>query len=665
MTRTIGSRYEVLDEVGSGAIGVLYKARDRSLKKVVAVKLLHPNQVTPRRMIRLQKEARLLSQLHHVNLVSVFDFAMDDDGAPYIVMEFVEGHNLIELVNANGPLSIPIALEVFKDICQGLRYAHEHSILHRDLKPSNIMMIGTETKPEAKIIDFGLATSEEDEAPEQRITADGAIVGSPLYISPEQAQNKSTDRRSDIYSLGCLMYFALTGTPPFRGDTSNATVMMQLNDKPPTLKSRLPNVDIPDELETIIATALKKAPEERFQSVEALLAALENVSVVLNERQLKAKLETQQKEADTTDSAEPEKRPALAGPLRLAFVGAIIVLLSSIPLMVMKLMDADKQDDSVSEALQQHSMAQSQIEFDTGKENFEIFESAGMSVFKSAYLPYYAGMISWFRALGGIDDSRTPALLNKYPMATFMRFLHKDITGIGFKDFQNRAFRGLDFSACAIDKPGLETISHIKSLELLVLNKSANVKDECLPVLKNLRNLKYLALRFNPLTKASVKTLASLSTLRGLDFTGVQAFDDDALKEIMALKNLSSIGIGRTKISRAAIPLLTKRYELKGLDASGMNLTDADLEYLLNEPLIVLNLRENNEITNASIEKLASIQSIRHIIVASCRNVQQAGLVKISLKHPAVNFHIDSDVIQNGKYLAKDNVAPYRANIAY
>jgi len=672
-TTVIGSRYEVLAEVGSGAVGVLYKAKDKTLKKVVAVKLLHASHVTPSRMIRLQKEARLLSSLNHMNLVSVYDFAMDDSGSPYIVMEYVEGGNLIDYVNQNGPLSIANAVALFLDIARGLEYAHEHGILHRDLKPSNVMLVGNEKQLHAKVIDFGLATLEEDEAPEQRITQEGALVGSPLYVSPEQAQNKTVDRRSDIYSMGCLMFFALTGSPPFRGETGNATVIMQINDEAPTLKSRVPDGIYPIEIENIVANCLKKSPDKRYQSGAKLIAALESLHETIDQkRAAKAKSEPKVDIRDTLTlntiaGAPPPVEAKQKSTLQLSIIVAALVLIVAIPIILLTHMENEQPKEVVSEAIKQRVEKDANVEFDTGVANITAFTAPRFSRFSNLYLPYYGTRITWHRAFGGIDDTKMAKLIRQDTTSPrFVRFIGKDITGKGFAEVTDVPLKGIELSTCSVDDAGLAAISRVPTLELLVLNKERAITDDGLKALKRLKDLKFLTLRYNiNLTPASAKTIASLSSLEGLDVTGIESYGDTEMQQLLTLSKLKSIGIGNTKIDKSCLPAILDKYELQGLDISGLKLTDDDMPQLLTEPLYVLNLMNNPELTDKGIEFMWKFKHLYHLILANCDKCTEQGLLKLSTKMPDCVIHMKKDSIKGGAKLDRAHLTPDRSNLAF
>lgn len=221
--------YEFIGEIGSGGMGVIYKAWHSSLKKNVAIKILH--QVNQQTVMRFQREAQAASTLRHDNVIAVLDFGATDEGQPYMVMDFVEGKPLSDLINQRGALPVDSALNIFKQICSGIGHAHGKGVVHRDLKPSNVMLSDPDKwNPHVHIVDFGIAKvlgPEETEA--GKLTQTGDVFGSPLYMSPEQCFGKKVDFRSDIYSIGCIMFEVLTGKPPFMGETIMDTMLKQMN----------------------------------------------------------------------------------------------------------------------------------------------------------------------------------------------------------------------------------------------------------------------------------------------------------------------------------------------------------------------------------------------------------------------------------------------------
>lgn len=270
----ISGKYELMAEIGRGHLGVVYKAKQDSEQDFVAIKVLVKG--TERDVQRFQREVRAASKLDHPNIVQVYDLGSTTDGTPYIVMELIDGTTLRRTIRSQGMLPVDRCVNIFRQICDALAHLHSNGIVHRDLKPANVMLIQRGVSEEiVKLVDFGLALPIDPEAARaEKVTLDGYVTGTPAYMSPEQCLAAHVDSRSDIYSLGCVMFRALTGLAPIAGDTPRDTMTKQVK-TPPTPFARAANAtNIPPELQKIILKCLEKKPEDRYQSVTELQADL-------------------------------------------------------------------------------------------------------------------------------------------------------------------------------------------------------------------------------------------------------------------------------------------------------------------------------------------------------------------------------------------------------
>jgi serine/threonine protein kinase len=268
----LGGRYEVVSLLGVGGMGVVYRVNQIFLDKHFALKTIGRLQTSDTQIRRFQLEARAAFAVSHPNIIAVNDFGLLDDSTPFLVMELIEGQTLTDrLKEKEGKLTITEAIQIFVQACFGLAYAHENGIVHRDIKPSNIMILNDiplSSEGSVKIVDFGIAKFAQHDAGEvQALTKTGEIFGSPLYMSPEQCSGEHVDFRSDIYSLGCVLFESLTGTPPFVGDSVISTMMQHISGATPTLKEASLGIEFPHELETIVAKMLEKSPENRYQNL--------------------------------------------------------------------------------------------------------------------------------------------------------------------------------------------------------------------------------------------------------------------------------------------------------------------------------------------------------------------------------------------------------------
>jgi serine/threonine protein kinase len=274
----ISNRYEILSLLGQGGMSVAFKALDRQLNREVTVKFLLPERVANvKDRLRFQREAMTAAQLQHPGIAKVFAFDFDEHSRPFLVMEFIEGQTLARRIECEGQLPIQETIEIFIRVTDALAFAHAHGVLHRDIKPSNIMLDSRDKAPASavKLVDFGLAKliESEDKAAWQ-ITHTGELVGSPLYMSPEQARGAQLDNRSDLYSLGCTIYETLTGSPPHLGQTAVATILKHETDKPLTLGEASLGRSFPENLENLVAKLLAANPNDRYQSATDLLVDL-------------------------------------------------------------------------------------------------------------------------------------------------------------------------------------------------------------------------------------------------------------------------------------------------------------------------------------------------------------------------------------------------------
>jgi tRNA A-37 threonylcarbamoyl transferase component Bud32 len=274
---TIGSKlgsYVIVGWLGEGGMGQIFKARHRRLNREVAIKVIRPQQLAnPETLQRFHREARATARLSHPNIVHVHD-AAETDGMHYLVMEYVNGKDLGELVLDRGPLPPPLACEYIRQASLGLQHAHECGLIHRDIKPANLLL--TEDGTQVKLLDLGVArflVPDESDLSVNELTQTGAVMGTPAYLAPEQARDpRHADIRADIYSLGCTLYHLLIGQVPFPGVTLAEVVLQHQLEEPAPIDERRPG--IPPELQVVLRKMMAKRPEDRYQVPAEVVDAL-------------------------------------------------------------------------------------------------------------------------------------------------------------------------------------------------------------------------------------------------------------------------------------------------------------------------------------------------------------------------------------------------------
>ena len=273
--QTISDRYEVMSLLGRGSTGLIYRAKHLFLKRDVAIKILYPQLVIDAEsMARFKQEAQAISTLSHPNIVTVYDFGILPSGLPYLAMDYSEGTTLYDVLNIEDHLPAHRAVPIFLQACQALAHSHSRGVIHRDIKPSNIMLIAQPDDTEfLKIVDFGIAKLLKSEQSAQ-LTQDGEVLGSPLYMSPEQCLGQELDQRSDIFSLGCVMYTTLCGRDPFVGGNIMETMYLRTVERPKTFGEIRPDLSIITQLEKVVQKALLRHPVDRQQSMSEVYSEL-------------------------------------------------------------------------------------------------------------------------------------------------------------------------------------------------------------------------------------------------------------------------------------------------------------------------------------------------------------------------------------------------------
>ncbi|MFW6053728.1 MAG: serine/threonine-protein kinase, partial [Persicimonas sp.] len=273
----LSGRYQVRECLGEGAMGAVYRAEHTLMKKTVALKVMRP-QIGERDELveRFRREAQAAANIEHPNVCSASDFGETDDGMLFLVMEYLEGRTLEEAIEEQGRLGVDRTVRLALQACAALSRAHELGVVHRDLKPENIMLVERDDDEDfVKILDFGVAHVRlTDDHQEEQLTKAGTVWGTPAYMSPEQATGTEIDGRSDLYSLGVILYEMLTGQPPFADDNPARVMAMHLTEVPRPPSKLAPQAHIPPGLDKLVMQLLEKAPEDRPASAEELAGLL-------------------------------------------------------------------------------------------------------------------------------------------------------------------------------------------------------------------------------------------------------------------------------------------------------------------------------------------------------------------------------------------------------
>lgn len=329
----LAGRYQIIRKVGQGGMGVVYEATHTLIGKRVAVKVLLEKFAKRNNIVaRLEQEARLASSIGHEHIIDINDFGTTEDGRTFVVMEFLEGESLAECLAREQTLSESRILHIALQAASALAAAHDKGIVHRDIKPENLFLVQRKGDDFVKVVDFGISKSLQasDETATQRLTQTGMVLGTPLYMSPEQASGEDViDARVDVYALGVIMYEAATGRVPFLGPNYLSVISQVLNDEPKPVRALRP--EISDEFEALVMRAMAKDRNERYASAKALLA---DIDVLLSDPTRSTA------RARITAPARSRKMPKRGGTKVLIWVAAIAVLVAAVTVIVTSMLSS-------------------------------------------------------------------------------------------------------------------------------------------------------------------------------------------------------------------------------------------------------------------------------------------------------------------------------------
>lgn len=491
-------RYDPISRLGTGASGSVFLCRDTLLHRKVALKKLRRTSAIT--VIDFQAEAQTCSKLKHPNIVSILDLASDDNGIPYMVMEYVDGITLEKYLQSFGPMSIARAMKLMDEICDALSYAHSLEIMHRDVKSSNILL----SKEHSYLIDFGIAKFKGllTDGDLEFGTAANTIAGSPLYMPPDQGLGFKYDERSEIYSVGCVLFEALTGSTPFAGATSLEILSMHAHEMPPTLADASPDVSFPKELEDVVAKCLEKQPDDRFQSMADLRAALNQIEVP-NQYAPPLSQESALDFGDvnlthmsnvTIPSSELTGEPKW-GKKRVVSVAIFILLVTMAGGITTRLFQKDKQSTLVSKkAKAPKKLAQDFNDIDRR----EVIRKA-----------IKRGETNLRFSSGFITDSDLE-LLKGYKKIVELDLMGNPITDKGLMQLNAPYAKKLVLTNC--DVRTLEFLSNFPNLRSLYL-EGTNITDDALKNLKLLPMLKELKLSETTISDTGLKNITAARSL--------------------------------------------------------------------------------------------------------------------------------------------------------
>ncbi len=620
----IDGRYKILSLIGQGGMGSVYLCEQIYLGRRFALKVLDSEKISSVGIRRFQQEAKLIVSIEHENIVAVHDFGVIADRYPFFTMDYLEGPSLAEVMSNKGTLTIAEALPIVKSICAGLSHAHSQGIVHRDIKPSNIMIVDDANQSDKKricIVDFGIAKlSSTDASEEQSLTKTGEVFGSPPYMSPEQCAGKVVDSRADIYSLGCVLFEMLTGTPPFLGATAFTTMVQHYTrEKPPTLKEATLGQEFPQEMERTVAKMLSKEVENRYQNLASVVQDLSDINEGVQPHNVVLAEGVQQQRNVRTN------KPSIFGFLTIAIAAAI--LLSYFALQSNRSQHTDQPKSSFN--------APTQTTEPTARQT----DSAN-------------------------DAGRLPAL-DTVPFPANLEMLNRLAQPISSKELDTilehpDSDNKLDLKMRILTSDDLEKIGRTKWVENFSA-KGAQIRNQALSNLTKLRlwNINLSGSNFND---PGAGAISKLKTLRVLN-VGNTEISDAGVKEICTMKILKALELDGTEITARSMHALSSCEHLKWLSLRSVkSLHEEDMKPLQFAKLQFINIEDTaigdksissmvcmpdleticigqSKISIKGAEALLKMKSLKNIYYTANENLETEKWKQLQFQYPKINFH--------------------------
>ena len=617
--------YELIRSVGSGGMGDVFEAVHSVLKSRVAIKILKSHLIETSAFMRFQQEAKTANKLKHPNIVSVYDCGITSQGEPYMIMDLIHGETLDQILK-NGPFDVSQATQIMHQICAGVAFAHSQGILHRDIKPSNVIIENTPNGSVARVLDFGIAKLLDSDEAGMLKTRTGEIFGTPSYMSPEQAEGRKLDQRSDLYSLGCVFYEMLTGQPPVVGKSAMDILYKHVNETPLSLTQASMGKKFPVSIERIVERSLAREPGNRFSSANEMMQSIDD---------FKAGRKVEFATAGNSSAKDGRRLwPILAG-------GAV-ALAALATIFVMTKYSGDSEVKSTSQAPAEQpvptiSSVEKAIKADAEK-SADYTQSTSV---RSSKQPNKSdSAVSTDSKKSGDEKSNANA------------FVDDD------KIFANRLEKAgpqlteLPLIPNLIHDDSLKLLSNYKQLQNIDLRDCADITDLGISYIVHLPKLKRLNLTRTRVTDAAILDINSAKKLEELDLSGTQIHDkgllalrhdlplknllvkataisDNGLEELHLFKTLRYLKLDNCKqIGNDGVAKLSQ-IPLDQLDLVGTSITDGVIDSLLKMPSITALGMTDTRLTGKFLHEMVNLNclpKLTYIAVKNCHGITPADI---------------------------------------
>ncbi|MGD9682743.1 MAG: protein kinase [Candidatus Obscuribacterales bacterium] len=566
-------RYKPLAELGAGASSTVYLARDRILDKLVVVKQLR--QLRAQDSVAFNEEARILSRLEHPGIVRVLDFGISPGGFPYMVLEHESGETLAAYLAREGPVSWETARVWFADLASTLAYAHQRGVVHRDIKPGNLLVTPSETHG-LRLLDFGLA-----------VANDETLVGTPAYMAPDMVNGLSFDERSEIYSVGCVLFECLTGKRPYSADSFLEMGRMHALAPLPSLEDSI-EPPLREPLTRLLERSLAKSPDDRFQSMEELEQAIVLIGA--------------------PDILEPA--PAGNPPVKKASFS----ILSAVLLLFL-------------------SLAAGGVIFLSLENNQEGRPALNKKAAPVASVPSYT--CKRFKKRNGENVLIVQGIIRKQDFAKLAAY--RDVRVLEFDGNSETDWSGLPllargpFRRLNLERSDLvdDDIPYLLEVpDRIVVHFPPAITDDGIKIFLRKRAIPQLWLSETRVTGKTVALLAGRDDIVDLDLEAIQELGVDDLKVLETLANLETLNVSSMPVGDQGMKVIS-RLAIKRLEADDTNVSDTGIEYLSGMKLEFLSLHNNPRLTDRSASYLRRISTLKILDLADCTGISPAAIERL------------------------------------
>ncbi len=576
-------RYVDVRFVGKGGMGRVYFARDLNLNRFVAIKLLPHTTDNDSSVVRFHQEARAVSKLNNPHVVQVLDFGQTEDSDFFLVMEFIDGKDLEQIVKENGPFSVRDAIDIAIQICTALEHAHSNGVVHRDLKPANIMI---DQENRARILDFGVAKVVDQSDTDHRVTRPGQAVGSVLYMSPEQLNGQEADARSDIFSVALLIYKICVGHLPHEDEKIMKLIRLRIEGTPLVIPPQAEDNDVIDKLNHVLSIALAPKAEDRYDNMTALQNALVDCL--------------------SSHSIEQPVSPRTKNAIQASAITACVCLLAA------GLFFSFYDPTSSGK---------------TQKSRSSISKKSEPPLVKPVLAP---------REKTSQGVLMPPGFSEEDDSGQIYWVAHDYITNNDLKSLEGSGVPSLSIQNNQnITKEGMETISTLTISALCI--RDTKIGDESIDAINKLK-LRSLNIRQSRVTEAGVLRLKPSLILVNLDLKYLPVTKKSLDHIIKSFPNLQSLNIGESKIRSQDLDEIPKLHNLSCLYLEGLGLHDKAVEKITKLDKLVRVEVADNPITDATVEYFLKKPKLEWVSFGSCVGISEKSIYRLRKRFPQGHF---------------------------